>query len=461
MSMAVDQSLNLKPGMIIQGKYEVVRCLGAGSMGMVYAVKHLDLQGRVLAMKVLFSDVAKDEVQAARFKNEIVASYEVNHPHVVRAYDYFRENDMVAYTMEYVSGGDLADRLNEDEGLSIQEIVQILRQMASGVQAIHEAGIIHRDLKPENVLITEHGDIKITDFGIARNLKGPRLTDHGGIVGTFAYVSPEYLEHGKVDARSDIYSLGVLAYEMVTGEPPYNASNVIEEMHLRLTADPVPPIHLRNDCPKALSDAIMRALARDPSQRFSSAREFNDALFEVDSSADHSDLRVGNAASRSGQPAMPLVKPKVLETEVEFMLQGLKDSLEDRAFYSSRHTDDSDYLHQPAYEREKIYPSVSGESSSYGIYDGIAQQQVAVSRGSLSVDRIKALEKGLERKNPFLMRSFGYIGRTFNITSNILMLLSGLILGVFVIRFFLPDLYSEASTIIFDSLTRFSSESTD
>ncbi|HMO17037.1 MAG TPA: serine/threonine-protein kinase [Oligoflexia bacterium] len=442
--MAVDQPLNLKAGMVLQGKYEIVRCLGAGSMGMVYAVKHLDLQGRILALKVLFSDVAKDEVQAARFKNEIVASYEVNHPHVVRAYDYFREGDMVGYTMEFVSGGDLADRLGEDELLPIDQILLMLKQMASGVQAIHDAGIIHRDLKPENILLTDQGDVKITDFGIARNLKGPRLTDHGGIVGTFAYVSPEYLEHGKVDARSDIYSLGVLAYEMVTGEAPYVSNNVIEEMHLRLTTDPRPPVELRKDCPVALSKAIKKALSRDPGTRFSSAKEFYDALsaVQIGESDTFSQLRKDFVE----ESRMPEMKPKVLESDLEYMLQDLKDSLEDRAAIKSgvRFNEQGNQSEGPLYSstfkrRDDLYSPIASDSSAY---------IVPVSRGSLSVDKIKQLEKGLKKRDSDEI-SFEALGwAIFRISVGIFTVLSGLLLGIFLVRFLFPEMYSSAEDVI-------------
>ncbi len=182
--MNEDHFLNLQPGTIVNGRYEVVKCLGTGSMGLVYACRHRELAGHLVAMKVLFAEVARDAVAAQRFRNEIVASYGVSHPNVVRAYEYFRDGDLVAFTMEYIGGGDLADRIGLDEPLEISEIIRMLCQMCSGVQAIHDAGIIHRDLKPENILITVDGDIKITDFGIARTHTGPKLTEHGGVVGT-------------------------------------------------------------------------------------------------------------------------------------------------------------------------------------------------------------------------------------------------------------------------------------
>jgi serine/threonine protein kinase len=273
-----DHFINLQPGTIVNGRYEIVKCLGTGSMGMVYACRHRELAGHIVAMKVLFAEVARDEVAAARFRNEIVASYEVSHPNVVRAYEYFRDGDLIAFTMEYIGGGDLADRISGDEFIPIPETIGMLKQMCSGVQAIHDKGIIHRDLKPENILITAQGQIKITDFGIARTGTGPKLTEHGGVVGTIDYVSPEYLERGQVDARSDIYALGVLAYEMLTGEAPYRGKSVIETMTLRLRSDPEPPHHLRAECPIGLSNVILKAMRRDPELRYQSADEMLDDL---------------------------------------------------------------------------------------------------------------------------------------------------------------------------------------
>jgi serine/threonine protein kinase len=281
--MADDHLLQLQPGTVVNDRYEIVKCLGAGSMGMVYACRHRELSGHLVAMKVLFGEMAKDPTAAARFRNEIVASYGVNHPNVVRAYEYFRDGDIIAFTMEYVAGGDLADRISMDDRMPVKEVVRMLLQMASGLQAIHQTGIIHRDMKPENILLTAQGDVKITDFGIARMNSGPRLTEHGGVVGTIDYVSPEYLEKGQVDLRSDIYALGVMAYEMITGETPFKGKSVIETMTMRLKTDPTVPHILRADCPEGLSDIIMKCLARTPETRYQTASEIHQDLLTLQS----------------------------------------------------------------------------------------------------------------------------------------------------------------------------------
>lgn len=430
--MSLDQSLDLKSGTVLQGKYEIIKCLGAGSMGMVYAVKHLELQGRVLAMKVLFSDVAKDEVQFARFRNEIVASYEVNHPNVVRAYDFFREGDLVAYTMEYISGGDLADKLGEDELLPIDQTIEVLEQMVSGLEAIHKAGIIHRDIKPENILIAEDGSIKITDFGIAKNLKGPRLTDHGGIVGTFAYVAPEYLESGSVDVRSDIYSVGVLAYEMITGTAPYSGKNVIDEMHLKLTTDPAPPINLRKECPEQLSRIVMKALSRNPIDRQQSAKDFRISLSKL--------LNSTKGFTRSYYvKKQDNFKPKVMDSDVARMISGLKNSLEERA-YISGHLIHAEELGEA--DSHRVEPGAFDTYEQY-ISNEASKGYVSVSNSRLSPQKLEILKTDLSEREYVIDEDdesrglFEYLGYFMTIAV-------GIICGLLVINWLSPSSISEA-----------------
>jgi serine/threonine protein kinase len=271
--MSDQHSVSLQPGTVIGGKYEVVKCLGAGSMGMVYACRHKDLQGQLVAAKVLFDEVAQDSVAAARFKNEILASYGISHPNVVRAYEFIRDGGVTAYTMEFVGGGDLADRMSRTELVSIPECIRLLCQMTAGVQAIHDAGIVHRDLKPENILLTNEGMVKIADFGIARKTDGPKLTEHGGVVGTLEYVSPEYMLKSQVDWRSDIYAIGILAFELITGEAPFKGDSAYASISKRLQNDPEAPSVYRIEGSKDLDRIILKALKRDPEERYQSAAE--------------------------------------------------------------------------------------------------------------------------------------------------------------------------------------------
>lgn len=270
MAMAEEHFMSLQPGTVIGGRYEVVKCLGAGSMGLVYACRHRELLGSLVAVKVLFPEVAQDKTATARFKNEVFASYGVNHHNVVRAYEYLKDGDLVAYTMEYVGGGDLASRISKarENPIPISDVIKYLHQMAGGVQAIHDAAIVHRDLKPENILLTSDGQIKIADFGIARTGYGPKLTEHGGVVGTIDYVSPEYMLNSHVDWRSDIYALGILSYELLTGDSPFRADSVYATMRKRLQFDPEPPSVFRPDCPPELDAIVLKAMARDPEERY-------------------------------------------------------------------------------------------------------------------------------------------------------------------------------------------------
>lgn len=273
MSSPDTRQQNLPSGYMIGGRYRVTKCLGAGSMGLVYLCEHKELPGHFVAVKVLFSEVVKDPVASARFRNEVFASYGVSHPNVVRAYDYLTDGELVAYTMEYVGGGALVDLIHEKQPLSIEKVVKYLIQMCAGVQAIHDAGIVHRDLKPENILLTPEDTIKITDFGIARTDTGPRLTEHGGVLGTIDYVSPEYMIDSKVDWRSDLYAIGVMAYEMITGDLPFRGESVYATMTKRLKSDPPPPSTYISACPPALDAIVLRAMRRDPTSRYQSAAE--------------------------------------------------------------------------------------------------------------------------------------------------------------------------------------------
>lgn len=302
--MAEEHFISLQPGTVIAGRYEVVKCLGAGSMGLVYACRHRELAGHLVAVKVLFPEVAQDKVAAARFRNEIFASYGVSHPNVVRAYEYIRDGDLVAYTMEYVGGGDLADRLSKssDNKIAVAEAIGLLSQMCAGVQAIHDAGIVHRDLKPENILLSKEGIVKIADFGIARTGHGPRLTEHGGVVGTIDYVSPEYMLNSQVDWRADIYAIGILGYEMLTGELPFRGDSVYATITQRLKTDPKLPSSVRPEVPAELDAIVLKAMHRDLEQRYQSANDMAKDLQDLASTLGISEQLVSPPSSAEPPP---------------------------------------------------------------------------------------------------------------------------------------------------------------
>ena len=369
--------MKLQPGTVVNGRYEILKSLGTGSMGLVYVCRHLELAGHIVAMKVLFNEVVKDEVVRSRFINEIVASYGVNHPNVVRAYEYFQDGDIVAFTMEYVDGGDLADRLAMKEPIPIEQAIKWLKQMCQGVQAIHDAGIVHRDLKPENVMLTKGGDVKIADFGIAKTGTGPKLTEYGGVVGTIDYVSPEYLERGQVDERLDIYALGVLAYEMITGSVPFQGDSVVETMTLRLKTIPETPAAIRPECSEELGRIIMQALRREPGERYQKAIEmFHDLDY----------LAYTEQTYR--------FKPK----------QGAGDGAGGGSFlFDEIHGDPDDQDYNPDEEEEKFYQDIVSDPRYKKLTDA------EIKPPKLRIDLIEAHKKGGNGKLLYLILLLGGI----------------------------------------------------
>jgi serine/threonine-protein kinase len=262
--------LQLVPGTVIFDQYQIVKLLGVGSAGFVYLCQHKALSGYPLAIKVFFRN-RTEEIDVERFRREIGAAYDVNHPNVIRCYEYLCAEGLMAFTMEYLSGGNLAQKMLDPEFRDYPKLVSTLISICAGLEAIHRAGIVHRDLKPENVLISAEGQIKIADFSIAHNTCAPRL-DTDGVLGTIDYISPEYMSDGIVDERTDIYALGVIAYEMITGKVPCQGKNPYHTLRIRMEHKAEPVGLLRKDCPKILQKIVMKALEREPRKRYRSAQ---------------------------------------------------------------------------------------------------------------------------------------------------------------------------------------------
>jgi len=218
-------------------------------------------------MKIL---TVESEAQIERFKREILATYHVNHPNVIRPYELVTTDEIVAITMEYAGGESLADRIEREGRLPVSHVCDILGAIASGLAAIHDAGIVHRDLKPGNILTTTEGNLKITDFGIAKLDRSSKVSAKG-VLGTIEYLCPEYVQYGAVDKRSDIYSLGVMAYEMLTGRLPFQGDSLARTICMRVTEQPESIESLRPDCPPELITIVKRAMAGDPRKRYQNA----------------------------------------------------------------------------------------------------------------------------------------------------------------------------------------------
>ncbi len=263
------------PGEVVHNSYEVVRYLGIGASGMVYQCRHRELNNYLVAMKVFFSPSIGSVDDLERFKRELLVAYRVSHANVVRCYDLILSPELIAFTMEFIGGGSLADKIARFGPQPIERVVDILAATCSGLAAIHEAGIIHRDLKPANILLTTEGNIKITDFGIARMASGGRMSPRG-ILGTVEYVSPEYCQSGEIDQRSDLYSLGVVAYELLSGRVPFRGDAPAQTICMKIDRDALPIQNYRRDCPDVLAEIVHKALSRRPGDRYQSAQ----AMFE-------------------------------------------------------------------------------------------------------------------------------------------------------------------------------------
>ncbi|MEP7285453.1 MAG: SUMF1/EgtB/PvdO family nonheme iron enzyme [Chloroflexota bacterium] len=254
------------------GKYEIIAPLGKGGMATVYRARQESI-GRDVAVKVIASGLSHAEDFVKRFEREAQTIASLSHPHIIKVFDYGEDGDTVYLVMELLSGGSLADRILKAP-ISLENITRLMDQMASALDYAHRRGIIHRDLKPSNVLLDEDGNAFLTDFGIVKLLnQTSALTQSGAVMGTPAYMPPEQWSGEPIDARSDIYSLGVILFEMLTRTVPFDADTPFRMMHMHIYESPPLLASFRPDLPPAVYQVIQKALAKDRDQRFTSASE--------------------------------------------------------------------------------------------------------------------------------------------------------------------------------------------
>jgi serine/threonine protein kinase len=209
----------LTTGSIFAGRYQIIEDLGKGGMGRVYKVLDKETNEKI-ALKLIKPEIAADKKTIERFRNELTTARKIRHKNVCAMYDLNKEKDNYFITMEFVSGGDLKRLIRRTKRLDIGTAISIVKQICEGLEEAHSLGIIHRDLKPNNVMIDDNGNARVMDFGIARTLKEKGITGSGVMIGTPEYMSPEQVEAKDIDQRSDIYSLGIIMYEMLTGSVP-------------------------------------------------------------------------------------------------------------------------------------------------------------------------------------------------------------------------------------------------
>lgn len=261
------------------GPYKVLRELGRGAMGTVYLARQESLS-RELAIKVLAAEFTRDQEFVARFRREGLISSKLRHPNIVQVFDYSAQDNLYYIAMEYVGPEDLQAYLRANNGrLPLTEAVRLMGQVLSALECAHEAGVTHRDVKPANVLMSPRQDAVLTDFSIANMQEAQRLTQTGAMMGTPDYMAPEQFDAKRVDKRSDLYSVGVVLYEMVTGQRAFPGDTVVQVMKAQLMHVPEAPHQLDSSIPEPLSLAIMKALEKDPQQRWSSAAEMRDAIY--------------------------------------------------------------------------------------------------------------------------------------------------------------------------------------
>lgn len=264
----------VQPGQML-GPYRIINQIGKGGMATVYKAYQPSVD-RYVAVKVLPSQLAESKEFAARFQQEARIIAKLEHPHILPVFDYGESNGVAYFVMRYLEAGTLKDRMVAGRPLPIQEIDKLFTQLADALSYAHGHGVVHRDLKPANALIDSQGNVFLTDFGIAKLLESasPRLTQTDAIMGTPAYISPEQAQGQTVDQRSDIYSLGIILYEMVTGSVPYVAETPLAVIFKHIS-DPLPPPSLvKPDIPRPIEQVILKALAKDPRDRFATSAEF-------------------------------------------------------------------------------------------------------------------------------------------------------------------------------------------
>jgi tetratricopeptide (TPR) repeat protein/predicted Ser/Thr protein kinase len=258
--------------MLAGGRYEILQILGQGAMGAVYKAKDHELD-RWVAIKVIQPELGNSRAIVKRFKQELILARQITHKNVVRIFDLGETDGMKFITMEYIDGGDLKSVIVEREKVPPEEAVDIIRQICHALDAAHSEGVVHRDLKPQNIMIDQTGRVVVMDFGIAHSKNLPGMTMTGALMGTPEYMSPEQAKGEKTDLRADIFAVGIIFYEMLTGKVPFSAETVVETMYKRTHERPIPPIELDHSIPLQANRVIMKCLETAPENRYQNVKE--------------------------------------------------------------------------------------------------------------------------------------------------------------------------------------------
>lgn len=259
-------------GQKINNRYEIIRTIGEGGMANVY-LGYDTILDRNVAIKVLRGDLSSDEKFVRRFQREALSASSLSHPNIVEVYDVGEDNGLYYIVMEYIDGKTLKQLLKKRGSLTLSEAIDIMLQITDGMAHAHDSYIVHRDLKPQNIMIKDDGQIKITDFGIAMALNATQLTQTNSVMGSVHYLPPEQAAGKGCTIQSDIYSMGIIFYELLTGELPFKGDSAVE-IALKQMKDPLPDVHKMNkDIPQSIENIILKATAKNPKNRYQNVRE--------------------------------------------------------------------------------------------------------------------------------------------------------------------------------------------
>ena len=268
-------------GTLFAGRFEIIEELGRGGMGRVYKVRDTQIN-EDLALKILKPEIASDSTMIERFRNELKIARKISHKNICRTHDINEDDGKPYITMEYVAGEDLKSLIKRKERLSKSEALAIAKQVCAGLSEAHELGVVHRDLKPQNIMIDEKGQAKIMDFGIARSVEAGGMTQTGVMIGTPDYISPEQAEGEEADQRSDIFSLGVILYEMVTGSVPFRGDTALSVALKHKAQLPLDPRKRNPEISDDLSRLILICMEKDRTRRYQTAKDLLDDLRNIE-----------------------------------------------------------------------------------------------------------------------------------------------------------------------------------
>lgn len=312
---------------LLKNRYQLGERIGIGGMAYVYEGEDTLLRRKV-AIKILKQDYAEDEDFLRKFENEALSVASLSHGHIVNVYDVGHEmidERMLHYiVMEYIDGKTLKERIRLEGALPNKDIARIGKQIAQALRLAHEHNIVHRDIKPANILFTANGDVKVADFGIARISSTATITYTNSILGTVHYISPEQAKGRFIDQKSDLYSLGVLMYEMATGKVPFDAENSVGIAIKHIQEEPIPPIELNPNLAPGLNSIILRLLKKEPADRYANADELMDALSNYQN---YNDTVLMDAVTEQATERVPVVKSR----EATYVSKPDFDEMDDEA----------------------------------------------------------------------------------------------------------------------------------